>query len=46
MNGKAMIVHQAAIAFTEHICKAELRTRKLDISATHGQIVQTMYDAW
>jgi shikimate dehydrogenase len=46
MNGKAMIVHQAAIAFTEHICKTELRTRKRDTSVSRGQIVQTMHDAW
>jgi shikimate dehydrogenase len=46
MNGQAMIVHQAAIAFTEHICKAELRTRNLDTSTTRRQIVQTMHDAW
>jgi len=46
MNGKAMIVCQAALAFCRHICKAELQARKLDKPETFKLISDTMYQAW
>jgi len=46
MNGQAMIVHQAVIAFCDHICAAELRRRGLDTPATRRLVLQTMQRAW
>ena len=46
MNGKPMIVHQAALAFHRRICQAELRERKLDTPETHAQILRIMDEAW
>ena len=46
MNGKAMIVHQAAIAFHKRICEHELRARRLDTPETRERILQTMGRAW
>jgi shikimate 5-dehydrogenase len=46
MNGQAMIVNQAVIAFCDHICAAELRRRGLDTPETRRQILETMYRAW
>jgi shikimate dehydrogenase len=46
MNGKAMIVNQAAIAFCRRICRAELQARGLDTRAIDRQILEIMYRAW
>jgi shikimate 5-dehydrogenase len=46
MNGKAMIVNQAMIAFCERICAPELRARGLDTAETRRQILESMYRAW
>jgi shikimate dehydrogenase len=46
MNGQAMIVNQAVIAFCDHICGAELRRRGLDTRETRRQILESMYRAW
>jgi len=46
MNGQAMIVNQAVIAFCDHICAAELRRRGLATPKTRRQILETMYRAW
>jgi shikimate dehydrogenase len=46
MNGKAMIVHQAAIAFHQRICQRELRARGLDTQETRAQILRTMFESW
>jgi shikimate 5-dehydrogenase len=46
MNGRAMIVHQAAIAFHQRICGRELRARGLDTAETRAQILRTMFAAW
>jgi shikimate dehydrogenase len=46
MNGKAMIVNQAAIAFYRWICSAELKLRGIDNSETYRQILDVMYRAW
>jgi shikimate dehydrogenase len=46
MNGKAMIVCQAALAFFNHVCREELRARKLDRRETLDQLVQIMHQAW
>ena len=46
MNGKSMIVHQAALAFANRICQRELRGLGLDTAETQATIVRTMYDAW
>jgi shikimate dehydrogenase len=46
MNGKAMIVCQAAVAFFKHICKEELHRRQLDRPETLSRIVEIMHQAW
>jgi len=46
MNGKAMIVCQAAIAFSGRICRAELQARGIDDAEIYGRILATMHDAW
>ncbi len=46
MNGKAMIINQAAIAFCWRICRAELQARGLDSPDTYQRILETMYSAW
>jgi shikimate dehydrogenase len=46
MNGKAMIINQAAIAFCRHICNAELRSRNSDTAQTRNEILEVMYSAW
>jgi shikimate dehydrogenase len=46
MNGKAMIICQAALAFANHICSAELRLRGLERPALLPEIIATMYRAW
>ncbi|HEX2230349.1 MAG TPA: shikimate dehydrogenase [Candidatus Binatia bacterium] len=46
MNGKAMIICQAALAFANHVCAEELRARGLDRPDTWKRVVEIMYDAW
>lgn len=46
MNGKAMIVHQAALAFANRICRRELRARGADTAEMRAQIAQVMHGAW
>ena len=46
MNGKAMIINQAAIAFCRRICNAHLRTRGIDTPGTYKEILEVMYAAW
>jgi shikimate 5-dehydrogenase len=46
MNGKAMIVCQAAIAFCGRICRAELQARGIDEAKIYGRILATMHNAW
>ena len=46
MNGKAMIINQAVIAFCERICATQLRARGLDTAETRRQILEIMYRAW
>jgi shikimate dehydrogenase len=46
MNGKAMIISQAALAFANHVCAEELRARKLDKLETLNSLVEVMYEAW
>ncbi len=46
MNGRGMIVWQAALAFFHHICNAELRSRKLDTPETLKRIADIMQQAW
>lgn len=46
MNGKAMIVNQAAIAFCQHICSAELRARGINNDETARRVLEIMYGAW
>lgn len=46
MNGKAMIVWQAALAFCNHICKQELQTRKLNRSRVLRRVAEIMFAAW
>jgi shikimate dehydrogenase len=46
MNGKPMIICQAARAFFDHICKAELQARGLNTRAAYDRITEAMYRAW
>ena len=46
MNGQAMIVNQAAIAFCQRICSAELQARGIGTPATCKRILEVMYRAW
>jgi shikimate dehydrogenase len=46
MNGKGMIVCQAALAFTDHICADELRSLGMNAADTLGKIREAMYKAW
>jgi len=46
MNGKAMIVNQAVIAFCRCICAGELRARGIDTTKTYKRILELMYRAW
>jgi shikimate dehydrogenase len=46
MNGKSMIINQAARAFCERICNAELRARMIDTPRTYSEVVAAMYSAW
>jgi shikimate dehydrogenase len=46
MNGKAMIINQAMIAFCKRICHIELQTRHLDTPEICNEILQVMYRAW
>jgi shikimate dehydrogenase len=46
MNGKAMMVCQAAIAFCSRICRAELQARGLATSETYQRVLAIMHDAW
>jgi shikimate dehydrogenase len=46
MNGKAMIINQAAIALCKHVCNAELRARGIDNAETSRAILEVMYGAW
>lgn len=46
MNGKAMIINQAVIAFCKHICRAELDARGMNHPDTHRQLLEVMYRAW
>ncbi len=46
MNGKAMIINQAVIAFCKHICGTELRARRIDNPETCRRILEVMYRAW
>jgi shikimate dehydrogenase len=46
MNGKAMIINQAVIAFCRRICTHELQTRRIDTPQTYNEILNIMYGAW
>jgi shikimate 5-dehydrogenase len=46
MNGKAMIVNQAAIAFCNRICLAELQAKGIDHTEAYGPVLEAMYQAW
>jgi shikimate dehydrogenase len=46
MNGKAMIVCQAARALFDHLCQQELQARGLNTAAIYARLVETMYRAW
>jgi len=44
MNGKAMIIHQAAIAFYKYICREHLKSQGIEEVAT--QVLHAMASAW
>jgi len=46
MNGKEMIIQQAAIAFYQHICREYLKNRGIDGIGTQNKILQAMRCAW
>ena len=46
MNGKAMIINQAVLAFCKRICKADLHDRAIDTPTTYNDILEVMYSAW
>lgn len=46
MNGKAMIINQAVLAFCKRICKAELHDRAIDTPTTYNDVLEVMYSAW
>ncbi len=46
MNGKLMIICQAARALFDHICKAEIESRGLNTRETYDRITETMHRAW
>jgi shikimate dehydrogenase len=46
MNGKSMLVNQAAIAFCKRICRADLQASGLDNPETCRKILEVMYHAW
>ncbi len=46
MNGKAMIVNQAVIAFCERICRTQLQAKRIDTPETRREILEIMYRAW
>jgi shikimate dehydrogenase len=46
MNGRGMIVWQAALACFHHLCADELRSMKLHSPETLHRIAETMYRAW
>jgi len=46
MNGKGMIIHQAAIAFYKYICREHLKSRGIEAVAAQKQILNAMERAW
>src|SRR5262245_47033888 len=46
MNGKAMIINQAVIAFCKRICAAELQARGGDAAKMQREVLEIMYRAW
>ncbi len=46
MNGKAMIVWQAALAFCHHICRRELDAKKLNGPGILKRVAEIMFGAW
>jgi len=46
MNGKAMIVWQAALAFCHHICRGELESRNLNGPGILNRVAEIMFGAW
>jgi shikimate dehydrogenase len=46
LNGRAMIVAQAAEAFFNHLCRQQLERAGLHTAETHRRILKTMAEAW
>ncbi len=46
MNGKAMIIRQAARGLFDHVCKVELQAHGLHTQETYRRVTETMYRAW
>ncbi len=46
VNGKGMIVAQAAAAFFDKICRMEVEARGWDLPDTYKRIIQIMHEAW
>jgi shikimate dehydrogenase len=46
MNGKGILINQAAIAFCKRICRAELLAKGIDDPETYREVLRVMYSAW
>ena len=45
-NGKAMIVCQAAVAFSQRLCVDQIRSRGLNEREIYSRVLEAMYGAW
>jgi shikimate dehydrogenase len=46
MNGKAMIICQAALGLVHHLCQRELEAQGNATTETYQRIIKVMYQAW
>ena len=46
LNGKAMIINQAVIAFANHLCRAHLEAHGMDPITAHKKLLRIMERAW
>ncbi len=46
LNGKAMMVAQAVVAFMDKVCRSQIEARGLNTAKTHARLLQVMHKAW
>jgi hypothetical protein len=46
MNGKAMMICQAALGLVHHLCRRELEAQGNATTKTYQRIIEVMYQAW